>query len=66
VLQGIAAVHRNFPNAEVVPSSMDAWTAEILAALPALPEGSLPTMTDVEPGVAWCWVTAALNLTLAP
>ena len=50
VLEGIAAVHRNFPNAEVVPSSMDAWTKAILANVSAL---SLPVVTDAEPGSTW-------------
>eukprot|EP00040_Diaphanoeca_grandis_P022348 m.119825 g.119825 ORF g.119825 m.119825 type:complete len:974 (-) comp28768_c0_seq1:249-3170(-) len=53
VLEGIAAVHRNFPNAEVVPSSMDAWTTAIVSSLPTLPEGSLPRLVDVEPGSTW-------------
>ena len=53
VLEGIAAVHRNFPNAEVVPSSMDAWTESIVASLPSLPVASLPRIVDVEPGSTW-------------
>ena len=50
MLEGIAAVHRNFPNAEVLPSSMDVWTNAILANVSAL---SLPVVTDAEPGSTW-------------
>jgi hypothetical protein len=32
---------------------MDAWTERIVAAMPTLPEGSLPRVVDVEPGSTW-------------
>lgn len=53
VLEGIAAVHRNFPQATVVPTSMDAWTTALLAALPTLPAGALARVVDAEPGSTW-------------
>eukprot|EP00035_Acanthoeca_spectabilis_P012198 m.217259 g.217259 ORF g.217259 m.217259 type:complete len:964 (-) comp15556_c0_seq3:239-3130(-) len=53
VLEGIAAVHRNFPNAEVVVSSMDAWARSVLASNSTLTESALPRVVDVEPGSTW-------------
>ena len=59
VVEGIEAVRRTFPKAEIVPSTMDAWTAELLQAKASLTEIALPTLVDVEPGSTWAYGVSA-------
>ena len=55
VVEGIEAVRRTFPKAEILPSTMDAWTEQLLQAKASLTEIALPTLVDVEPGSTWAY-----------